>query len=202
MVKERKKRNVDLSSKDWAIIEENINNYTDDLDVRKALRFQVERLTSRMDELQISQDELCKRVGMSQGAMSNYASGSRLIDTKLLPKIVKELDISIDYLFGYSEVKEYSYNEIGKLLGLNDESIDNIRIARNNQNINLIFGHDPDVVCFFFDRLDDYSKELSKIAKKDSELKKGFNKLNIKEKKLFVNDAFNDLLEENIKNYK
>ena len=66
----------------------------------------------------------------------------------------------------------------------------------------MIFGHDPDVVCFFFDRLDDYSKELSKIAKKDSELKKGFNKLNIKEKKLFVNDAFNDLLEENIKNYK
>lgn len=202
MVKERKKRNVDLSSKDWAVIEENIKNYTDDLDIRKALKFQVERLTSRMDELQISQDELCKRVGMSQGAMSNYASGSRLIDTKLLPKIVKELDISIDYLFGYSEVKEYSYNEIGKLLGLNDESIDNIRIARNNQNINLIFGHDPDAVCFFFDRLDDYSKELDKRTKKDSELKKGFNKLNIKEKKLFVNDAFNDLLEENMKNYK
>lgn len=202
MTKERKKRNVDLSSKDWAIIEENIRNYTDDLDVRKALKFQVERLTSRMDELQISQDELCKRVGMSQGAMSNYASGSRLIDTKLLPKIVKELEISIDYLFGYSEVKDYSYNEISKLLGLNDDSIDNIRIANNNQNINLIFGHDPDVVCCFFERLDEYKKELDKRTSKDSDLEKGFNKLNIKEKKLLVNDAFNDLLEENVKDYK
>lgn len=200
---ERKKRNVDLSgNKDWAIIRENINNYTDDLETRKALEFQVKRLTSRMDELQISQDELCKKVGMSQGAISNYTSGNRLIDTKLLPKIVKELDISIDYLFGYSEVKNYSYNEIGKLLGLNDESIENIRIARNNKNINLIFGHDPDAVCFFFDRLDDYSNELNKRTNKDSELKKGYNKLNIKEKKLFVNDVFNDLLEENVKNYK
>lgn len=202
MTKERKKRNVDLSSKDWAVIEENINNYTDDMEVRKALKYQVERLTSRMDELQISQDDLCKRTGISQGAMSNYTSGNRLIETKFLPKIIKELDISIDYLFGYSEVKDYSYNEISKLLGLNDDSIGNIKISNNNQNINLIFGHDPDIVCYFFERLDEYRKELDKRTNKDSDLQKGFNKLNIKEKKLLVNDAFNDLLEENVKDYK
>ncbi len=198
----RKKRNVDLSSKDWNIIEENISKYSDDIEVKKALRCQVERLTARMDELQISQDELCKKIGISQGAMSNYTSGNRLIEVRTLPKITKALNISIDYLFGYSEVKDYSYNEIGKLLGLNDKSIDNISVQNEHENLNLIFGHDIEIVGYFFDRLNEYKEELDKRTNKDTDLLKTFNKLNIKEKKLLVNDAFNDLLEENIKDYK
>ena len=100
----RKKRNVDLSSKDWNIIEENIRKYSDEEEVRNALRCQVERLTKRMDELQISQDELCKKIGISQGAMSNYTSGNRLIDSRTLPKIAKALSISIDYLNNITKI--------------------------------------------------------------------------------------------------
>ena len=195
----RKKRNVDLSSKDWNIIEENISKYSDDIEVKKALRCQVERLTARMDELQISQDELCKKIGISQGAMSNYTSGNRLIDVRILPKIAKELNISIDYLFGYSEVKDYSYNEINKLLGLNDESIKNIRMGTSNKNLNLIFNQDYEFIDMFFIALDDYAIHLKKIGKDDSSLLKTAKKIKLKEKKLVVVDAFNDLLEENAK---
>lgn len=198
----RKKRNVDLSSKDWNIIEENIKNYSDEEEVRNALRCQVERLTKRMDELQISQDELCKKIGISQGAMSNYTSGNRLIDSRTLPKIAKALNISIDYLFGYSDVTDISDDEINKRFGLNDKSIFNLETMSNKEDINLLFGHDRDDVDNFFYTLSEYKEELDKLKKNDSDLQKTYQGIFVKNKKLLVLDCMNDLLEKNIKNIK
>ena len=198
----RKKRNVDLSSKDWNIIEENIRKYSDEEEVRNALRCQVERLTKRMDELQISQDELCKKIGISQGAMSNYTSGNRLIDSRTLPKIAKTLSISIDYLFGYSDVTDISDDEINKRFGLNDKSIFNLETMSNKEDINLLFGHDRDDVDNFFYTLSEYKEELDKLKKNDSDLQKTYQEIFVKNKKLLVLDCMNDLLENNIKNKK
>lgn len=198
----RKKRNVDLSSKDWNIIEENIRKYSDEEEVRNALRCQVERLTKRMDELQISQDELCKKIGISQGAMSNYTSGNRLIDSRTLPKIAKALSISIDYLFGYSDVTDISDDEINKRFGLNDKSIFNLETMSNKEDINLLFGHDRDDVDNFFYTLSEYKEELDKLKKNDSDLQKTYQEIFVKNKKLLVLDCMNDLLENNIKNKK
>lgn len=198
----RKKRNVDLSSKDWNIIEENIRKYSDEEEVRNALRCQVERLTKRMDELQISQDELCKKIGISQGAMSNYTSGNRLIDSRTLPKIAKTLSISIDYLFGYSDVTDISDDEINKRFGLNDKSIFNLETMSNKEDINLLFGHDRDDVDNFFYTLSEYKEELDKLKKNDSDLQKTYQGIFVKNKKLLVLDCMNDLLENNIKNKK
>lgn len=198
----RKKRNVDLSSKDWNIVEENIRKYSDEEEVRNALRCQVERLTKRMDELQISQDELCKKIGISQGAMSNYTSGNRLIDSRTLPKIAKTLSISIDYLFGYSDVTDISDDEINKRFGLNDKSIFNLETMSNKEDINLLFGHDRDDVDNFFYTLSEYKEELDKLKKNDSDLQKTYQGIFVKNKKLLVLDCMNDLLENNIKNKK
>ena len=192
-----KKRIVNTTGKDSLIIEENINNSKYDDETKKLLKSQTERLNQLMEEQQISQIELSKKIGIASGSISNYSNGTRLIKVEILPKLAKALGTSTDYLLGLSEVKHYSNNELNKLFGFNDDTIDNLSSMPNRDVINLIFDGNREDVLYFFEKLDEYRRILEKY--KTESQKSMINgawvrdELNIAKYKL--NEAFNTLIE-------
>ena len=54
------------------------------------------RLYKIMQNKHITQDELCKKVGISQPALSNYVSGKTVPGFYVIDKIAKALDCSAD----------------------------------------------------------------------------------------------------------
>lgn len=193
-----KKRIVNTTGKDSLIIEDNINNSKYDEDAKKLLRIQTERLNRLMEEKQISQIELSKKIDVASGSISNYSNGSRLIRADILPKLAKVLGTSTDYLLGVSDVKHYSNNELNDLFGFNDETIDNLSSMPDKDNINFLFGKSRDEVLYFFEKLNEYKKELKKYneeSKKDVVNKTWQrDKLNIA--KYYLTEAFNYLINE------
>ena len=59
-----------------------------------------ERLRYVLKVKQISQKELARKIGMSQGVVNNYCTGKREPTLDVLVKICKELGESADYLLG------------------------------------------------------------------------------------------------------
>ena len=53
-----------------------------------------------------SQAELCKYIGISKNAYTNWKSGHMKSYEKYLPVIAEFLNVSVDYLLGNSEKKE------------------------------------------------------------------------------------------------
>lgn len=67
---------------------------------------------------------------------------------------------------GASDVKNYINNEINKLFGLNDISIDNLMTMSNKENTNILFDRNRDEVLYFFEKLEEYRKEEKKYKEK------------------------------------
>lgn len=192
-----KKRIVNTTGKDFLVIEENIKNSKYDDETKKLLKKQTERLNQLMEEKQISQIELSKKIGVASGSISNYSNGTRLISVDILPKLAKALGTSTDYLLGVSDVKHYSNNELNELFGFNDDTIDNLSTMPNRDVINLIFDGNRDDVLYFFEKLDEYKKILEKYkTESQKSMMNGAwakDELNIAKYKL--NEAFNSLIE-------
>lgn len=192
-----KKRIVNTTGKDFLVIEENIKNSKYDDETKKLLKKQTERLNQLMEEKQISQIELSKKIGVASGSISNYSNGTRLISVDILPKLAKALGTSTDYLLGVSDVKHYSNNELNELFGFNDNTIDNLSTMPNRDVINLIFDGNRDDVLYFFEKLDEYKKILEKYkTESQKSMMNGAwakDELNIAKYKL--NQAFNSLIE-------
>lgn len=192
-----KKRIVNTTGKDSLIIEENINNSKYDDETKKLLKSQTERLNQLMEEQQISQIELSKKIGIASGSISNYSNGTRLIKVEILPKLAKALGTSTDYLLGVSNVKHYSNNELNEMFGFNDNTIDNLSTMPNRDVINLIFGGNRDDVLYFFEKLDEYKNVLEKYKKesKKSMINGAWVKDELNIAKYKLNEAFNSLIE-------
>lgn len=192
-----KKRVVNTTGKDALVIEENINNSKYDDETKKLLKKQTERLNQLMEEKQISQIELSKKIGVASGSISNYSNGTRLISVDILPKLAKALGTSTDYLLGVSNVKHYSNNELNEMFGFNDNTIDNLSTMPNRDVINLIFGGNRDDVLYFFEKLDEYKNVLEKYKKesKKSMINGAWVKDELNIAKYKLNEAFNSLIE-------
>lgn len=53
----------------------------------------------------ITQQEIADRINTSRSCISNYESGNRQPDNQTIKLIADFFDVSVDYLFGRSEVK-------------------------------------------------------------------------------------------------
>lgn len=192
-----KKRIVNTTGKDFLVIEENIKNSKYDDETKKLLKKQTERLNQLMEEKQISQIELSKKIGVASGSISNYSNGTRLISVDILPKLAKALGTSTDYLLGVSDVKHYSNNELNELFGFNDDTIDNLSTMPNRDVINLIFDGNRDDVLYFFEKLDEYKKILEnyKTESQKSMMNGAWAKDELNIAKYKLNEAFNSLIE-------
>ena len=199
-----KKRIVNTTSKDINDIEENINDAKYNDDVKELLRLQTQRLNELLEEKQIPQDEFAKKVGIASGTLSNYCRGKVLIKSEFLPKIAKALNVSTDYLLGVSEVKKYSYNELNKRFGLNDNAIEVLEISFPKESINEIFDRQRDSVNYLFEEIKNYKdikKELNKLEKsndKNSQLKMATKKYDLRKTKIDLELAFLDLIDEKV----
>lgn len=192
-----KKRIVNTTGKDFLVIEENIKNSKYDDETKKLLKKQTERLNQLMEEKQISQIELSKKIGVASGSISNYSNGTRLISVDILPKLAKALGTSTDYLLGVSDVKHYTNNELNELFGFNDDTIDNLSTMPNRDVINLIFDGNRDDVLYFFEKLDEYKKILEKykMESQKSMMNGAWAKDELNIAKYKLNEAFNSLIE-------
>lgn len=201
-----KKRIVNTTSKDINDIEENISDAKYNDDVKALLRLQTQRLNELLEEKQIPQDEFAKKVGIAGGTLSNYCSGKKLIKSEFLPKIAKVLNVSTDYLLGVSEVKNYSYNELNKRFGLNDNAIEVLEVSFPKESINELFDRKIDSVNYLFEEIKNYKdliKELNALntltnKNKEIELKINAKKFDIRRKRTDLDIAFLDLLDEKI----
>lgn len=59
-----------------------------------------ENIRKRREELGMSQLDLAKMIGVTQGSIGNYESGVSNPKMELLPKIFEALNIDANYLFG------------------------------------------------------------------------------------------------------
>lgn len=96
---------------------------------KKALYDLATRLNKALVVKDESQEEFAKKIGVSEGALSNYRNGKRLPDTYVLVKIAAELKTTVDYLLGFTNLKSPSddYRIVHQITGLSDKSIKNLK---------------------------------------------------------------------------
>lgn len=194
----KKNRAVLTTEKNQDKIDDNVKNSKYSQETKEYLKIQAKRLNELMEKNQISQDALRQKLGVSSGAISNYSGGSKIINSDILLKLAKEFGTSTDYLLGYSDVKHYSNNELNKLFGFNDDTIDNLSSMPNKDNINFLFGKNHDDVLYFYEKLEEYKKELKKYNEesKKGEMNRVWQKDKLNIAKYYLTEAFNNLIKE------
>lgn len=88
------------------------------------------RLISLRKEKGLSQYEVADRLGFSRGKLANYEQGTRQPDYDTLTKIAEYYDVSVDYLLGRTDKKNYQEEEnlfFFDMEGLTDEEINDIK---------------------------------------------------------------------------
>lgn len=72
-----------------------------DFDIEKFIY----RLTVLMEDFNMSQIDLAKKIGISNVTISRYLSGGRIPRLDVIAKIAYAFNVSIDYLLGLTEQK-------------------------------------------------------------------------------------------------
>ncbi len=193
-MKNRKKR--EITATDYLTIEENVKNTTYSESDKERLKLQAIRLNEEMVNQQIGIPELVEITGMGQGTIGQYKTGKVLIKEDLLQPLCDALHVSRNYLRGISKVRRYENEELNKLFGLTDNAIDNLSTMPNKDLINILFDNDRDDVLYFFEKLDEYKKELDKFNKESSiSLMAGtFQRDSLNIAKYRLMEAFSDLI--------
>ena len=73
-----------------------------------------EKIRQRREQLGISQSELAKRIGVTQGSIGNYESGVSNPKMELLPRLFEALNTDANFLFGEAsrlQRIEFTYSE-------------------------------------------------------------------------------------------
>lgn len=76
-----------------------------------------ERIKIRLNELHMSQSDLCRKTGINRATMSQYISGKYFPTQKRLEGIAQALNVSPAYLMGWSDMmiqsaRDHSLNEL------------------------------------------------------------------------------------------
>lgn len=65
-----------------------------------------ERLKKMREEKGLTQEELGKIINVSKPSISRYEAGTNEPNNETLKKLANFFDVSLDYLMGYSDIKE------------------------------------------------------------------------------------------------
>lgn len=91
---------------------------------------------NRIKNLRLENDlslrELANELNISYSSLGKYERGEQEPSFETLKKIAERFHVTIDYLLGFSNVKNPNYTEINKELGLTDTSIEIIRKEKGN----------------------------------------------------------------------
>lgn len=81
----------------------------------------IKRLVELMEEKNINQLELSKLVGTTNVTISRYISGQRKPRLEIIAKIAEVLNTSIDYLLGFSDIKNFTTSKSSNLFKLQNK---------------------------------------------------------------------------------
>ena len=113
-------------SVDPAVIEENAKKAPDgDALYREAF---AKKLNELLEEKQIDQKTLAAKTKISETNISNYRNATTTIKLPALVKIARELDVSVDYLSGNSDIESINLDvqDICKKTGLSSKAVETL----------------------------------------------------------------------------
>lgn len=90
------------------------------------------RLKNLLEELNIKQNELAQKSQVTEATISNYISGKQLPKLGVVERIADTLNVSVDYLLGKSDIRNYS--DI-KRLNVQDFAVNNSNYDNNKYDI-------------------------------------------------------------------
>lgn len=80
-----------------------------------------QRLTTLMEEQQIDQSTLARRVGCTPAAINQILTG-RTVRSRFTPDIAEELGVSIEYLTGRSNEREPQFQGVSRYLSRDERN--------------------------------------------------------------------------------
>lgn len=136
-----------------------------------------DRIKKERENLNLSREDLAKKIGVSYSAIAMYEQGNREPNTSLLIKLCEVFNCSMDYLMGKSDFKTYK------------EDFENYNI--NNSKIIIL----KTIDSFYYEYVAPCSLKESDIDK-IVDLLSNVNKSNVKEVKKQLNSFVNSFDEE------
>lgn len=157
------------------------------------------KLNDLLFEKGISQEDFAEMTNIGETSIHKYRNGIALPKQENIDAIAKALDVSSEYLVGKSETKDYSYKQLNKLFGFNDDTINNLSSCFNKEYLNNIFNGDIDSINYFIERLKNYVDIKNKYKKETKTLDKIWYKNKIDEAGYYLKKSLIDLIDENLK---
>lgn len=193
--KEREKNHIDVEK-----IKENVaKNKRYSKEKKEILLSFALNLNDLLFEKEISQEKFEDMCNLGGTSISRYRNGLTLPKQENIDAIAKALGVSSEYLVGKSKTKEYSYNQLNKLFGFNDETINNLSSCINKKYLNNMFSGDIDSINYFLERLKDYVDTKRNYENETKTLNKTWYKNKIDEAKYYLTNALTGLIDENFK---
>lgn len=157
------------------------------------------KLNDLLFEKGISQEDFAEMTNIGETSIHKYRNGIALPKQENIDAIAKALGVSSEYLVGKSETKDYSYKQLNKLFGFNDDTINNLSSCFNKEYLNNIFNGDMDSINYFIERLKNYVDIKNKYKKETKTLDKIWYKNKIDEAGYYLKKSLIDLIDENLK---
>ena len=157
------------------------------------------KLNDLLFEKGISQEKFAEMSNIGETSISKYRNGTALPKQENIDAIAKALGVSSEYLVGKSETKDYSYKQLNKLFGFNDDTINNLSSCFNKEYLNNIFNGNRDSINYFIERLKNYVDIKNKYKKETKTLDKIWYKNKIDEAGYYLKKSLIDLIDENLK---
>lgn len=88
------------------------------------------RLRNLRENIGLTQEELGKKINLVKSNISMYEKGNRIPNVEILEQMSELFDVSIDYLLGRTDIKQYNKpfdNELDKNLYVKTKKLDNER---------------------------------------------------------------------------
>jgi len=79
------------------------------------------RIKEAMLQQGLSQRELAKRAGATEGSVSRYISGDRTPDARTIVKLADALGVTTDYILGLMQDAQTEYNTVRRSIQYNAE---------------------------------------------------------------------------------
>lgn len=114
-----------------------------------------ERLKSERKNNNINQTQLAEKLYLDRSSISKYESGKQIPETPTLEKLADFFDVSIDYLLGKTDIRNYDDNS----------SLDSINKNLNVNSLKTLAAH-FDGEEFTKDDLDDIENFIKFIVSK------------------------------------
>lgn len=195
-----KKKNRIVNLIDDATIRENVSKTKLSPDMKKQLESFAIKFNNLLYEKEIHQAVFADKVNIGVTSISKYRNGTRMPKMEFIEIIAKELNVSVEYLLGKSEVKNFNNIALNKRFGLNDNSINNLDIIFNKKYLNVLFDNNLDDINYLLEEIKNYENDLNEL-KQINKNGKHYNieviekKQNLKYTKFRLRDALTDLID-------